>query len=735
MYSKGEIMACVLMVGDESIHDRIRSIVTLEGLEITGTVRSVEEALHVLEEESFDLVLLVVPSHTERDAAMAAQPIEEMGIPVLLAAFQADGTGTLHFMAPLSDSQLPLLLKRVLTWKEEDAFGGCFRKVADVLPHIVLETNEKGILTFANYTALEGFGYTDGDLEKKLSIAEMVAVEDRKRVQEDVMNVLEGIPVEKAEYIALRKNGTMFPIEVYFAPIRDAQRGVRVIAMDISEQKHAEEVMYRSRMQMKNLFEASKLINSTIDRDTVFTIASHSIQQLVGFDRFDIFLVSDEGMCQAYTAGARGTKERPQEEGLVTHCIQNREVLLFEDAPREYSLKEHTSQIVVPLVVEDQCVGALLTSSSTQTYTQHDVDVLEVLSEVLSSAIKNVQLHHEIKVCGQELEKKIELRSKRIEVILSTRQALQAERNWERGLSTIVESMRKLGFERCGIFLVNSRRKTLDFHFGRGIQLPEVGAAVPLRNPQYFGVSCVVEKKTIHVTDSSAVQGLHIATPARSFVWVPIVVQDEAFAALAADNVKSNRVITEEDVKDLEILAGLCAAFIDRTRVFIEPVPEKTLKTAVKYGLDSSECYIITEKRPKVSYEIFADLVTHSIPGFIITREHPEKIRRRHRLVRTPMLWLSRSGVENTLSPDDLPRLVRMVDDFTKKSEESVILLDGLEYLMSQTSFPAVLKHLHELRDITVLNNARLIIPLHRGTLSMKEYSILEKEFNILESG
>jgi hypothetical protein len=39
------------------------------------------------------------------------------------------------------------------------------------------------------------------------------------------------------------------------------------------------------------------------------------------------------------------------------------------------------------------------------------------------------------------------------------------------------------------------------------------------------------------------------------------------------------------------------------------------------------------------------------------------------------------------------------------------------------------------LRDITVLNNARLIIPLHRGTLSMKEYSILEKEFSILESG
>ncbi|MBU7013531.1 MAG: DUF835 domain-containing protein [Theionarchaea archaeon] len=727
-------MARILVIGEKPNVDRIGNTLTLQGLEIIAIVPSVKEALHVLQDEPVDVVLLA-SSHIEGNEAPAIQPIVEMGLPVLQASFQAGGMGTLHFMTPFQQSDLPFLTEKVQILREETDPENYLREMADILPHIMFETDGDGILSYANSAALEAFGYSTKDFEERLSIIDLFGVEESERVRKDFLKALENIPVERAEYVALRKDDTTFPAEVCFFPAEDARGRVRIIAADISEQKRAEEAVYRSRMQMRNLFEASKLLNSTMDQDEIFAIASHSIQQLVGFDRFDVFLVSDQGMVQAYTVGTGETREEHVEESLVTHCIQNREVLFFEDSPREYSLGEHTSRIVVPLIVKNQCMGALLMSSSTQVYTQHDVDVLEVLSEVISSATKNAQLHQEIKASGHELERKIELRSKRIEVILSTRQALQTERNWEKGLSIIVDSMRKLEFERCGIFLVNSRRKTLEFHFGQGIQLPEVGAAAPLGNPQYFGVSCVLEKKTIHVTDSSTVKGLHVASLASSFVWVPIVVQDEAFAALAADNVKSNRVITEEDVKDLEILAGLCAAFIDRTRVFIEPVPEKTLKTEVKYGLDSSECYIITEKRPKVSYEIFADLVTHSIPGFIITREHPEKIRRRHKLIRTPMLWLSRSGVENTLSPDDLPRLVRMVDDFTRKSDESVVLLDGLEYLMSQTSFATVLRHLHELRDITMLNNARMIIPLHRGTLSIREYSILEKEFSILESG
>jgi hypothetical protein len=176
----------------------------------------------------------------------------------------------------------------------------------------------------------------------------------------------------------------------------------------------------------------------------------------------------------------------------------------------------------------------------------------------------------------------------------------------------------------------------------------------------------------------------------------------------------------------------MCAAFIDRSRMLVQPVAEKTLKTEFKYWLDPAECYLVGEKRPEKSVDIFCDLVTHGIPGFVISRLHPEKFKRGYQLVRTPTLWLTRSEMENTISPDDLPKLKYIIEDFTRKSTESVILLDGIEYLMTQTSFETVLKFLQELKDMVTIHNSRLIIPFHKDTIPLREYSMLERELTIL---
>ena len=96
------------------------------------------------------------------------------------------------------------------------------------------------------------------------------------------------------------------------------------------------------------------------------------------------------------------------------------------------------------------------------------------------------------------------------------------------------------------------------------------------------------------------------------------------------------------------------------------------------------------------------------------------------------MIWLSHSEVENTVSPNDLSKLNFILQDFIKQSRESVILFDGVEYLITQTNFNAVLKYLQTLKDIVVIGNSRLIIPLYEQTLLPKEYSQLQKEFIIL---
>ena len=577
------------------------------------------------------------------------------------------------------------------------------------------------------------FGYKREELMGE-NLLKVVALEDQLLIEERARKRFRGEKVPN-NYIftGMRKDGTKLLIEVSSSEsfMYKGAPTILSILRDVTERE-------RAKTQLKDLFEASRLINSTMDMGKIFTFISESVQKLIGFDNFVLFLCSEDNL-KSTPVYASGKFRRLDDlildtkEGLIGHSVSTGETIIVEDAEKEevLDIPGMKSAVVVPLITEGECIGALhISKSRVHAYTAEDTTILNVLSEVISSALRNSQLHRKVKEFGLGLEKRMDERSKKIEILLETKQNLEKERNWEKGLVTIIENTSNLGFEQVGVFLVNTLKNTLDFHFGVGDNLPELNMSLSLKDHEYFGVTCVREKKIIHVKDASTAEGKQI-TRSHSFVWVPIVVRDEAFAAIAAGNV-SSRPITEEEVKDLEILAGMCAAFIDRTRVLVEPVAEDVLKTEFKYWLDPSEGYIVLEKKPKKSFEIFVDLVTHGIPGFVISRTHPEKIARKYKLTKTPLVWLSRSGRENAISPDDLSKLRYIIEDFAKKSGESVILLDGLEYLITQTGFEPVLMYMQELKDAIVLSNSRLIIPLHKETLAKREHSALEREFTIL---
>ncbi len=595
-----------------------------------------------------------------------------------------------------------------------------------------------GHVLASNDTLLEMTGFTKEELET-INVRELYQHPEEREI---LLTQLEKERfIHDFEVELKRKDGTLFYASVNVALGTLGGGEVLLTTVnDITRQKEAEKALQESEKELKILFEASRLMNSTMDTDEIFGFISDSIQKLVGFDDFILFLVSEDEQ-KIYPAHAAGRAKTMTKglafnygEGPVGRCIAGREPLLVAPMSGDATKAGGESQIFIPLMSEKRSMGALhLSRAAPHFYHQRDVAVLQPLSEVISSALKNSQLHNQIKLFNLELERKVSEKSMRTEILLDIKQRLQAEKSWKKGLTTLVETMERMGFERSSIFLVNPLRKTLDFHFGKGTGLPEAGPSVSLRDTAYFGARCIEEKRIIFVKDPSK-EGKEILPGAHSFVWVPIIVQDEALAAIAAGNT-STKPITDDDIKDLGILAGMCAAFIDRTRTLVDPVAEEILETEVKHWLDPAESYIVLEKKPEKSLEIFSDLVTHGVPGFAVSRVHPEKLKRKYSLVKTPFLWLTRTETKDSLSPEDLPKLSFIIDDFTRKSKESVILLDGLEYLIAQNSFDTILKFTHELKDIIVFNNSRLIVPLHKDTLSQKEYSILEREFMIIEQG
>ncbi|MBU7035789.1 MAG: PAS domain S-box protein, partial [Theionarchaea archaeon] len=566
-----------------------------------------------------------------------------------------------------------------------------------------------GNFTFFNDSLCRMLGYERDEL-MGMNNREYMDSETARTVYETFNKVYKtGIPTRAFDWEITRKDGSTRAVEASVSLMRGPTgepTGFRGVARDITERKEAEKKLKESEANYRFLVDHS-LQGIIVTQGYRYVFVNPAFAEIVGYKPEELLSMSPEQVKATI---------HPGDQAMVWERHQER--LKGGPVPPRYELR---------VIRKDGAVRWI-----EQFAVRTEFDGKPAVQTSIIDITERKTAEEQIREFNQELERRIEERSRRTEIFLQTRDELQGEKSWEVGLQQIVESMTQLGFDKVGIFLVDPSRKRLVFHSGRGPSLPEVGTSLSLKEEEYYGVKCVLEKTSIHYKDANQAKNKEFESETTSFAWVPIVVQDEAFAALAVGILGDDNVITEEDLKDLEILASMCAAFIDRTRLLVEPVAEKVLTTEIKHWLDPSEGYIVKEKRPDRSFDIFSDMVTHGIPGFVISREYPEKIRTKYNLVKTPMLWLSRSEMEKTLNPDDLSKLSYIIQDFTRKCEESVVLLDGVEYLTTQIGFIPVLKFLHDLKDIVVVNHSRLILPLHVGAISDKEYRMIEKEFLVL---
>ena len=100
-----------------------------------------------------------------------------------------------------------------------------FRELADLLPQVVFETDLQTNLTYFNRVGFASAGYTEDDLRKGLNAFQMFVPEERNRALMNARRLLNGDKLGPAEYTALRKDGTTFPVIVHTVPImRESKR-------------------------------------------------------------------------------------------------------------------------------------------------------------------------------------------------------------------------------------------------------------------------------------------------------------------------------------------------------------------------------------------------------------------------------------------------------------------------------------------------------------------------------
>jgi hypothetical protein len=156
-------------------------------------------------------------------------------------------------------------------------------------------------------------------------------------------------------------------------------------------------------------------------------------------------------------------------------------------------------------------------------------------------------------------------------------------------------------------------------------------------------------------------------------------------------------------------------------------VTEEEPEAPKSQGLQDGYSYLIKDDRSDRSYEFFMEQVKKGKRGFCITRNYPVKIRNKYDLGDTPIVWLSNVGKEDSLRPKDLEKLNYSLEQFLTKGQ-GVVLLDGLEYLITNNNFLTVLRFVQSLRDQVAINNSIMMMVLNPSTLDANELNLLEKE-------
>ena len=139
--------------------------------------------------------------------------------------------------------------------------------------------------------------------------------------------------------------------------------------------------------------------------------------------------------------------------------------------------------------------------------------------------------------------------------------------------------------------------------------------------------------------------------------------------------------------------------------------------------------YVVYEKNPLKSIELFKDYVNRGEFGLMVSRKFPDQTRTRFDLQNVANVWLSTAeGSDNWIDPCNLSKLHHMITDFIRNAPVSVVLFEGFEYLMVRNSFFTALKFIQSLMDEVSLQRSRMILSINPLAYSGKELALIRRE-------
>jgi hypothetical protein len=160
----------------------------------------------------------------------------------------------------------------------------------------------------------------------------------------------------------------------------------------------------------------------------------------------------------------------------------------------------------------------------------------------------------------------------------------------------------------------------------------------------------------------------------------------------------------------------------------------RVLFKSLSIKLENGRSYAVEEKGTDLSFRIFASELNAGRKGLIISRRHPEQIREEFGLRNTPMIWLANRPIKDAVAPSNLSLLGRTVMRFMNDGGNTVVLVEGLEKIILETSTEKAMRFIFELEDEAMVRGSRLILSFDPEGLSERDRALLMRDLVVLNN-
>lgn len=175
----------------------------------------------------------------------------------------------------------------------------------------------------------------------------------------------------------------------------------------------------------------SRLISTTLDENEIFRRLNHSVLTELGFERFLILMYDAHHELRSCLSLGYSQEDL---EGLIPFLTRNEPILRLLNEHQIVSslhfpgldrnelqrmLRAHAF-VLTPIFEQKETLGLLLAGSHSETFsvTEGDEELISILADQISQAIKNAKLFEEVYRTSQSLESKVQERTRELTATL-----------------------------------------------------------------------------------------------------------------------------------------------------------------------------------------------------------------------------------------------------------------------------------------------------------------------------